>query len=337
MKMKNFNLGITALFAASALFFTSCKKETNVVPEPDVEFESSVDAAYANSLATEIDITAGYVGENQYLSSFFATNSGSTKTITVVPDTLNKRYIVTYNQAQCTDGKYRDGQVVFNYSLSVGPNNPRYYRSENIKYQVTFSNFQVDSFKIVNSTNMPLTIQNITPINYNPTTTNLTWTIEGKLKMKRVSDSTKFMTWEGKLTKVLKNTNEAAVFNPGKLAPINWAVYNNTVNIGAMVEYSGTISGLVSSSTTYKMEIKDGKAFARNFKCAPDKVFTIATTPSIAVVPSEWHPFVKGEATLTIGGKEEPRTLELGDDTAPCDNSGLVSVKGISYQVNFKK
>ena len=81
------------------------------------------------------------------------------------------------------------------------------------------------------------------------------------------------------------------------------------------------------------------KPLVRDYRCSPDKAIGISTTPSVAIINSEFHPIVNGVASFTTGTSTDkaPRVIDYGTEGAPCDNSGTIYIKGISYKVDFKK
>jgi hypothetical protein len=65
----------------------------------------------------------------------------------------------------------------------------------------------------------------------------------------------------------------------------------------------------------------------RNFGCSPDYY-----------INKEQHPIIKGKVTFKTGEKAV-RVIYYGDqqNNAYCDNSGVVYIEGISYNVDFMK
>ncbi|MCW3076149.1 MAG: hypothetical protein JWO32_758 [Bacteroidetes bacterium] len=346
--MKKITLGCSVI-AMTALFLIGCNKKANVAPEQDMEFQSSKDAAFANSLVTEIDIIAGYLGEREYNNSFFNKAPGSAGAITITPDTLNKKLSVTYSgSVTCSDGKRRDGTIVLDYSASnVALYNAKYYRDAGFVAKVTLNNYWVEGWTLDDA--VPFVITNNAPFGYDRATTDLSWTLDGYFSVRQdifVSDSSKSMIWKGKLVKTLTNTEDVNILKANKQFPINWALYNaaGTATAGALVAYTGSVTGVTSRIVSYNMFIDNAKpetALVRDFKCAPEKVLAVTSTPTVVTTTSEWHPFISGVASFTSNGAgtTEPRLIDFGSgEAAPaCDNAGFVTIKGITYAIDFKK
>lgn len=344
MKMKKITLGFSLLIAAG-LFVVSCNKKTNTEPEQDMEFNSSRDAAYANSVVADLDIIVSYLGENLLSSSFFQVAPGSAGSITTNRDTVNKILSVTYSgSVTCRDGKKRNGSITVDYSGSNNTYGAKFYRDAGFKAVVNLNGYWVDGI-FVDDITAPFVIRNNVAFGYNPANTNLSWDIDGYFLLKEetfATDSSKNIIWKGKLTKTLKNTNVASVFNSSKLNPINWVSFSatGTPTSGAMCAYTGTVTGVTSRVVSYTFVSPDDKPLTIDFACAPDKILGVTTTPSVLPVYSQWHPFIGGVASFTTlgAGTTYPRVIDFGNEGAnPCDNSGIVTIKGISYNIDFRK
>jgi hypothetical protein len=346
MKMKKITLGFSLLVAA-AVSFTSCNKGTNTPPEQDQEFQSSKDVSFGNSLVTELELIVSYAAERYTHSNspLFLAQAGSPGTIFVdVSDTLNKKITVNYtNSVTCRDGKKRDGQIVIDFSASNATNGAKYYRDAGYVAKVSLNNYWVDGWTMedVNT----FTITNNNPFGYDPKTVDLSWTMKGFMQM-QPADSNYKILWQGEMTKTLLNTEVASIMNPSKLNPINWVVYvAGTPTNAAQLAYTGTVSGVTSRLISYNYVVdgsKPEKALLRNLLCAPDKI-TAATSTSTGIIPiySEWHPFISGVASFTTKGPgtTEPRVIDYasGESTGSCDNAGTVTIKGVTYSIDFKK
>lgn len=329
--MKKITLGFSIL-VASAIFVTSCNKKVTEAPVADKEFDSSVDASYANTIATDIDAICGFLGENAYVKFFNVAVGGSTITPNNVVG-VSSTFTWPAN-TKCADGKVRSGSIVMTYSFT--DINANYYRDYGFIGYVTLNNYVVDGWKVDDSTTYPLnnttprfTITNKLPgSNFNPLTTKLKWSIEGYLNITNVADPSKTMVWDGKLTKTIANTAQLLPL-PNALTPITWTM--------AVVEYEGTVKGTTPGNVAYTYTVNEGKPLLRDYTCSPDKVLGINTTPSVSVINSEFHPFINGVASFTTASKD-PRVIDYGSEgSQPCDNSGIISIKGISYPVDFKK
>ena len=348
--MKKITLGCSVL-AAAALFIIGCNKKTNTAPVADMEFQSSKDAAFATSVVTDMEVIVSYMGENLLTSAYLTPAPGTLpgSTITASSNTLTNVLTINFtNSVTCKDGKKRNGTIVIDYSGSNVLTGAKFYRDAGFVASVTLNNYQVDNWLVDDVT--PFVITTNVPFGYNPATTNLNWTLDGNFTINNVVDPTLNMTWKGKLIKTLTNTSDVQVFASNKLSPINWVFYVNSIPVnGAKIEYKGAsaapavnVTGVTSVSKNYSLTITDEKPLTRDFVCSPDKVIAVTSTTiaPITILPvySEWHPFVKGTASFTTGTLPDPRVINFGsDDAAPCDNAGTVTIKGISYPIDFMK
>ena len=318
--MKKITLGFSIL-AATAIFLTSCNKKTAEAPVADTEFDSAIQATYANTTVTDIDMICGFLGENQ-IPKFVAaqagyapvnvTNAAMMSTITWTPGT------------KCMDGKTRSGSIVMTWT-----NATTYYRDKGFAGTVTLNNYVVDGWSVDDVT--PFKITSLAPNGY----TVFKWTLAGTFDIINVLDPAKKITWDGSLNKTLTNAAQMTPV-PNATTAISWTM--------AVNQYDGVFKGntvgdvaytyTIGSTDPATSELKN--PLVRNYTCAPDKVIGITTTPSVAAVNSEYHPFINGTASFTTSTKA-PRTIDFGTDGTPCDNSGTVTIKGITYNIDFMK
>jgi hypothetical protein len=179
----------------------------------------------------------------------------------------------------------------------------------------------------------------VSPIDWKPQSgTKLTWEMTGEFTMEHPTDSTKDIVIEVDYTKTLLGTNNPSIFPVSKQAAINWTM--------STVSYKGSAFGKVGS-TPFKFEFIDKEAtpVIRDFTCYPDKVvgITVNTSSATPVVQSrfeEYHPFIGGAANFTTAALY-PRVIHYGSEQSDianqCDDEGVVTIKGISYPVNFVK
>ncbi|MBA3662796.1 MAG: hypothetical protein H0W61_01120 [Bacteroidetes bacterium] len=342
--MKKITLGFSLL--AAVVFFTGCNKKTNVAPEQDMEFESTKNVTFGNALITEIDIIASYAGENYNNSSPFFTrlSTNINDSIIVKRDTVTKKLTVTYTgSVTCRDNKKRNGTIVIDYSSSSVTYGSKFYRDPGYIAKVTLNNYWVDGWYVDDV--VPFVITNNIPFGYNLASTSLNWTMDGyfSIKPQVAADSVNKIVWQGKLTKTLTNTQQVL---SSKLTPINWVTYtvSGTPIAAAKLAYTGTVTGVTSRVISYKFVIDNSKpeqALVRDFSCSTEKIAGVVTTPSVSAIYSEWHPFISGVATFTSfgPGTVEPRVIDYGSgaNPGPCDNAGTVTIKGITYNIDFKK
>jgi hypothetical protein len=349
MKMKKITLGSSLIFAASLLIL-SCNKKTNVAPEADKEFDSAREASFATSAVIDIETIVSYAADNQFNGYFFTKKPGSTGSISHTVDTnsATKKITIIYSgSVTCLDGKRRNGEIIIDYSNSNFAIGGKFYRRPGFKANVNTNNYWVDGY-YVNAAE-PFKVNNINAYPFNPANANGKWELDGYFSIREenyLQDSSKNIIWKGKLKKELLNSNDAAIFQTTMINPINWVVYSATTGRAtnaAKVAYSGNAEGVTKRVVSFKMEIADKpeKVLYRDFMCAPEQVLGVITTPSVVTYYSEWHPVIGGVASFTTLGEgtTDPRVIDYGDGTGskPCDNSGIVTIKGISYPIDFKK
>lgn len=328
MKMKKFATKFSAV-VLMAVALTSCNKKTNTPPEADKEFQTSIDASAAQMIVTDIDMMVAQSSEYATIP-FYMHASGSNPVNVNRNDTINKKITITFNNSKCVDGKTRNGRILIDFGLS--PNNKEYIRVPGHISTVTFDNYAVGPYKIKNA-GSSLKITNTTPAGYTRSVTPLTWKLEGEVL---IMDTTKSLTdtdisWKGTYTKTLLNSTTSTI-HPSTSLPIVWTTTNNAVKANAPnaeVSYSGEATGVTKVTETYKFKIDAEKPMVRMFGCSPD----------FYIYPGH-HPFNKGKVKFETGGADKAvRTIYYGseDNTAGCDNNGVVIINGISYSVDFKQ
>ncbi|MBA3683339.1 MAG: hypothetical protein H0W73_19565 [Bacteroidetes bacterium] len=327
--MKKITLGFSIL-VASAIFIAGCNKKVTEAPVADMEFDSAIEASFATSAISDIDMICGFLGENAY-PKFVSPAANSTGTMTVINNTLAPQSAqITWSNVICADGKTRNGRIVMTYSFT--DINSNYYRDYGFNGNLQLIDYTVDGWSIDDSVslNAGMTrIKNLAPsANPNPATTKLKWSVDGYFKIVNVADPTKRIDWVGTLYKTLQNTAQLA---PTALTAVTWSA--------AIVEYDGTFRGTTIGNVPFTYSVSTEKPLVRDYRCSPDKAIGITTTPSVAIVNSEFHPIINGVASFTTGTSKdkEPRVIDYGTEGAPCDNSGTIYIKGISYKVDFKK
>lgn len=335
MKKVAFSFSILALTAVFTL--GGCKKEKNVAPEPDTELQSSIDVAYGFYSISDIEMWASFLGENQLFPKFYVPAANSTGTIVPQRDTVLKYISEAFNNTTCADGRVRNGSIFVNYASALA--NAKYYRDYKYKAKIFMANYSVDGWKVIPRNGSQITIENLVePVDWKPQTTNLSWNIVGDVDIIHPTDSSRNMHLNFNLVKTLMNTSTPTVFPVSKQSPINWPL--------AIVGYKGLIYGETSRNVPFKMVIDENHPVVRNFTCSPDKVYGVnvppAGTGTTTARIEEYHPFVNGSASFTTSTLY-PRVIHFGpevpvpDAEAPCDNSGAVTIKGISYPIDFKK
>lgn len=290
---------IVAIAALGLLSITSCQKKQNPA---DNETGAAGDHSLAEHISSDIVNIGSQAADNNSgsLNSYKTENAENTLNAcaTVIRDTTNHIDSVIFNNSACIDGKTRSGILIFNYSAST--NGAKHYRDPGFKCTVTSSNYIVDG----NQVNIiSKTIQNTTPVGFNPTTTNLTWNITSHIQVTK-SDGT--LDFSANKTKELLNTSDPNVYH-GATSAITW----NLARIGI----TGNATG-----TTVK-----GDNFTANVTSQLIRDFGACTI-------SGRHPFIQGAIDFTPGSKAT-RHIDYGNGS--CDLNATVTIKGNTYNITL--
>jgi hypothetical protein len=350
MKIKKFATKFSAV-ALIALALTSCKKTPDTPPEQDKEFQSSVDATIATNIAFDIDMMVAQSSEYAYMQFYEEMGTSVTNTVTVNDLTASKMRYIYFNNAKCLDGVVRNGTVVIDYTMcrtnTATANGQEFIRNPDHKAVVTFINFSVGKYKVKSSgsptDSSRLVIVNTTQPGYTKTITPLSWNISGNLYLADTTDnggSAKAdIYWNGNFNKTLTNSTSPTI-QVQTTQPIKWITgvsgiptnstqisSNHAINpngINGIVKYTGSAKGFVSAGD-FEYNVVSTNPLYRDFGCSPD-----------FYINPEQHPINKGKASFSIGGKS--RMIYYGDqqDNAYCDNSGIVYINSLSYNVDFK-
>lgn len=290
---------IVAIAALGLLGITSCQKKQNPA---DNETGAAGDHSLAEHISSDIVNIGSQAADNNSgsLNSYKTENAENilNACATVIRDTTNHIDSVIFNNSACIDGKTRSGILIFNYSAST--NGAKHYRDPGFKCTVTSSNYIVDG----NQVNIiSKTIQNTTPVGFNPTTTNLTWNITSHIQVTK-SDGT--LDFSANKTKELLNTSDPNVYH-GATSAITW----NLARIGI----TGNATG-----TTVK-----GDNFTANVTSQLIRDFGACTI-------SGRHPFIQGAIDFTPGSKAT-RHIDYGNGS--CDLNATVTIKGNTYNITL--
>jgi hypothetical protein len=328
MKMKKIATKFSAV-VLMAVALTSCNKKTNTAPEADKEFQSAIDAVAATMIATDIDMIVSQASEYAYLASYRQSTVSGSGIVNVNRDTTNKLNTITFINAMCVDGKVRNGVISINYTGTTPAQ--LYIRNPGHVSNVTFSNYSVNQYKIAGG-GSSLKITNTTAAGYSRSVTPITWKLEGELL---IIDTTKSASdidikWQGPLVKTLTNSNSNTV-HPATNLPLVWTTTNTALKgnaINAMISYEGVVKGVTNKDVSYTLKIMDDMKLMRNFGCSPD-----------FYINPEFHPFVQGKVMFNTGGEDKStRYVYFGDEKNNpfCDNSGIININSVSYNVDFK-
>lgn len=325
--MKKITLGFSILAAATSIFMASCNKKVTEAPVADMEFDSAIEASYATSAIGDIDMICGFLGENAF-PKFVAPAANSTGTMTVINNTTAPQSAqITWSNVICADGKTRNGRIVMTYSFT--DINSNYYRDYGFNGNIQLVDYSVDGWSIDDSVSLSAGVSRIK--NLAPSAgyySKLKWSIDGYFKFVNIADPTKRIDWIGTIYKTLQNTAQLA---PSALTAVTWT--------NAVVEFDGVFRGTTIGNVPFTYSVNPEKPLVRDYRCSPDKAIGISTTPSVAIVNSEFHPIINGVVSFTTGAEKEkePRVIDYGTEGSPCDNSGTIYIKGISYKVDFRK
>ena len=300
MKTSKLKLAIAVMLFASVALTTSCKKSNS---EKDTDTTEADDHAMAENTSSDIMNIGSQASDNNSggLNSYKLGNDQEVLTAcaTVKRDSVNKIDSVIFNNSTCLDGRTRNGILIFNYSAST--NGAKYYRDPGFSCIVTSVGYTVDgnAVNIINKS-----INNTTPIGFNPANTNLTWNIVSHIQVTKTEGVLDFSC---NRTKTLLNTSDPNVYH-GSSLPISWKL----AKIGITGSGSGTtVKGVSFSGNTTSMLVRD---------------FGGCTV-------SGRHPFISGTLDFTPGTKAT-RHIDFGDGT--CDLNATVTINGITKNITLK-
>lgn len=325
------------LILGTLLLLSYCKKENKRLENPNPappatdpytyssDLQSSKDISAATYHLLDIDMMAAFVGQRTF--NHFYTNvpsAPSTNSSTAIVDTMSQMFSISFNNTPGRDGKQRTGSVFFYYGYNFNFNRdakPQGYRYCNYGFSaaIYLFNYSVDDWliELADSATPAHIICRVSSPTFDPATINLSWEISGKFRISNLHASGRDMIWDGKITKTLTNTSEAAVFNPNKMQAIDWP--------SAQVSYSGQVTGTYNS-LPFTYTTNNTNSLHRDFTCS----VLYASKPEI----TQFHPITNGVAVLSLSNYH-PRTIDHGPLPA-CDNSGVISFHGETYKVDFE-
>lgn len=335
--MKTLNTKLLILLVSSVCLF-GCRKEdidnsgpqtpqtpASLTPAPNEIADITKDFAFAVLCISDIDQMMGMSADEQ-LNHFYmeqpGTSSAGTGTVTIIRDLTNAFISSSFNNARCLDGKLRKGSVFLDYQYQTN-STPNYYREPGFAGAISVANYVVDDWllQVFDPLVQLPEIKNTTPANFNPTQTNMTWSISGKFKFLHPSDVNRDLILDGTLIKTLMNTADTNVYSPSKKT-INWNL--------AKTRLSGTINGTRGTNNNFTYTIDNAFPLDRNFTCG--------ISPSTFTLSTQFHPFVSGLTNLTLAnsnGQISNHNDFLNSTSPACDNSGTVKVNGVTYSVDF--
>lgn len=312
---------------------TACPKQK--VQEPvvvDDDVSSSAEAMLSTFMISDIEMIAAYIGQGDFYPEFCSPSPSADPNGFNSFQQFNPEYrVAIFNNIECRDKHKRQGSVYLKYDNSEP--NTNYYHNYRFHGQINLSDYRLDGWLINTKDGLPIHLYNeLTSPVFNPEVTNLSWTIEGEFEMTHPTDPSKNMTWSGKLTKVLTNTSDPLVYKANRPFPVDWTK--------AQVAYYGSASGHTSDNQSFELNINSYFPLMRDFSCYPDEIGGIESLQPVKTWKNESHPFIGGVVDFKTGNKY-PRVIYCGNENSgnkgskPCDNKGLVLIKGNTYPVDF--
>lgn len=311
MKTKSILISSATAGLIAVLFITGCKKKDQQQEEqPDTSYSYVQDHNQAEIYNNDIGNIGMEAKENGTLSNYRVTGNTYVGGITAAPcatvtlDTAAKTFTVDFGTTPCTclDGRQRSGKLIYNYSAST--NGAKWPRQPGFSISCTSQNYVVDSYtvNIINRTHT-----NTTPLGFNPSTTNITWTISANIQIIKPSTAGGgTITWTATRNKELTNTSDPTVYDPSGNYPIAW----NKV----ILRLNGTASGTTASGVSYTATMSN---LIWDATCTPDPILR-----------PRRHPFKSGTITFTPSNKPA-RVIDFGNGS--CDFNVCVSIPAYSY------
>ena len=302
MKTTKLTLALAGLMIASAAIVSSCKKSSTTEPNKDSDSSGASDSHLAESTSNDV-VSMGSQASDNTTANLSSYRNGEQNQIlglscaTVTRDTILKVITVTFSGGQCLDGRTRSGTIVYTYSNSI--NGAKHYRDPGFELDVTSSNYVVDG-NAVNITSK--TIKNTTPVGFNPTNTNETWSISANITINKASGGS--VTWSCNHVKTLLNTSTAYT---NASTPINWPM--------ARIGITGNASGSRSNGETFTSNITS--QLVRDFGGCDI---------------NGKRPFIQGTFDYSPSGKAT-RTFDYGNGS--CDLNATVTINGVSYPITL--
>jgi hypothetical protein len=306
MKTSKLTLSFAAIMLSMAVAVISCKKKDNTPSDSDTS--SASDNSLAEKTSNDIVLMAGQASDIAVGDSLNAYRGGSDYILglscaTITRDTATKKITLTFSGGTCLDGHTRSGSILIDYSGSLGF--PTHYRTPGFKCVVTSTNYVVDGnqVNIVNKT-----IANTTPLQFNPATTNETWSISSNINIVKASNGGT-VSWSATKTKTLLNTSDTNVYH-GQAVHITWSK--------AKVGITGNATGTTAKGESFTANVIT--QLVRDMNCSPN-----------AAHPGS-HPFIQGTLDFTPGTKAV-RHFDYGNGS--CDNLATVTINGVVYNITL--
>ncbi len=275
-------IGGTALSLIAMFAITGCKKKDKNEEQPDTETSYVQDQNIAETHNNDVGNIGTEAGETYTVSNYrmegnvLVGSIQSAPCATVTVDFTAKQFTVDFGTTPCLckDGRYRSGKLIYNYSAST--NGAIFPRQPGWSITCTSQNYVVDSYtvNIINRTHT-----NITPVGFNPATTNLQWQINANINIVKPNNGGT-ISWTCNRTTELTNTSDTTVYHPSGNYPIAW--------YKAQLKLNGSASGTSASGIPFSVTLSN---LVWSATCTPD------------ILRPFRHPFTSGTITFTPSGK----------------------------------
>lgn len=328
MKKTKLSLAIAGLVLASAIMVTSCKKkDTTTTPTQNNDTSSSTDNNTSQTASKDLMNIGSEAIDNGNLTTYkISPNSsappsilsGSSGTVTIVPDWTNKHVTVTFSSNFIGyDGHTRSGTVYYDWSGST--NGAVYFKDAGFYVAVTtpLNDYKVDGNLVtINKKH----VRNLGAIGANSA---YTWSDTAAITIAKANNGGT-ITWNYAGTMVLMNS--VAINYPTSSNPVA-GVYPTSSGgfidwAHAVIGFTGNASGTTASGSSYTANITSMVVY--NFYCSP----YYPSNPNL-----QWyHPPVAGSIDFTPQGVTT-RTINYGNGT--CDDSFTITIGTWSATFNF--
>jgi hypothetical protein len=299
MNKRKLNIALVVTIITMAFATTSCRKHKEA---EDDDTSAAADHALAEHISSDI-VSIGSQATDNSSSSLNSRGMGIENELSlcgvVTHDTIHHIDSVFFNNTTCVDGRVRNGILIFNYSGST--NNAKHYRDPGFSCTVSSNNYVVDGnqVNIINKT-----MVNTTPEGFNPSSTNLTWSINGHIQVIKTDGTLDFSFSKNK---TLLNTADANVYH-GSATPISW----NLAKVGITGSANGTtVKGVSFTASVTNQLIRD---------------FGGCTI-------SGHHPFIQGDLDFNPNSKPT-RHIDFGNGS--CDLNATVTINGHSHNITLR-
>lgn len=309
--MKTMFIRFNWLLVASVLIFNlQCRKKKKEDP-PDTSYEYVQNHNLAETFNNDIGNIGNEGAENgsvnNYKSngSFLVGNLLSAPCATVTMDLSNKQFTVDFGTypCACKDGRKRSGKLIYNYSAST--NGAQWPRQPGFSISCTSQNYVVDGHTV---NILSRTHQNITPVGFNPASTNMKWQVNANIQIVKPGNAGT-VSWTASRTAELLNTSDTTVYHPSGNFPIAWNK--------AKILHNGTASGTTASSMSFSVTIN---SVLWDATCTPDPNRPFR------------HPLISG--TVNFYPPNKPyRVINYGSGT--CDFDATVCIPDYNFCQNI--